>query len=278
MMTSRKRELEPAREYVSSRISRLPDVGVVLGSGLGGFVDVLDNLVRIPFPEIPNMPSSTVVGHPGNLCVGEVGGVQVACLQGRVHLYEGVELDEVVFGVRLLADLGCHTVLLTNAAGGIRPRFIPGDLMLITDHINLSGCNPLVGPNERGPRFPDLTRAYDPELCEAARSAAKELGVELREGVYAAMLGPSYETPAEVRMLGAVGADAVGMSTVPEVIALRHWGIRVGAISCITNLAAGISSTTLDHSEVEATARQSREAFMRLLSRWVGRAQETRRS
>ena len=263
-------QLSQARRYVAQRTDLRPDMGIVLGSGLGAFADSLDGLVRIPYAEIPHMPTARVVGHAGNLCLGRSRGSRVACLQGRVHLYEGQEPERVVFGVRLLAELGCRAVLLTNAAGGIRPRFVPGDLMLITDHINFSGKNPLVGPDdETGPRFPDLTHAYDIELCEAARKAAKELGIELREGVYAAMLGPSYETPAEVHMLGAVGADAVGMSTVPEVIALRHRGVRVGAISCITNLAAGIAKTTLDHAEVEQTARQSHEAFVRLLARWI---------
>jgi purine-nucleoside phosphorylase len=263
-------QLDQAREFVAQRLEGRPDVGVVLGSGLGSFADALEDPIRIPYREVPHMPESGVAGHAGNLCIGRSGAASVACLQGRVHLYEGYEPERVVFGVRLLAELGCRAVLLTNAAGGIRPRFIPGDLMLITDHINFSGSNPLVGPNdEHNPRFPDLSHAYDIELCDGARAAAKELGIELREGVYAAMLGPSYETPAEVRMLGSVGADAVGMSTVPEVIALRHRGVRVGAISCITNLAAGIAKTTLDHAEVEQTAKQSREAFVRLLSRWV---------
>jgi purine-nucleoside phosphorylase len=263
-------QLDQAREFVAERLDGRPNVGVVLGSGLGSFADALGDPIRIPYRDIPHMPESGVAGHSGNLCVGRSGPASVACLQGRVHLYEGYEPERVVFGVRLLTELGCRAVILTNAAGGIRPRFVPGDLMLVTDHINFSGSNPLVGPNdERGPRFPDLSHAYDIELCDGARTAAKELGIELREGVYAAMLGPSYETPAEVRMLGAVGADAVGMSTVPEVIALRHRGVRVGAISCITNLAAGIAKTTLDHAEVEQTARQSREAFVRLLSSWI---------
>jgi purine-nucleoside phosphorylase len=268
-------QLEEARAFVAQHTSERPTVGVVLGSGLGAFVDALDGVVRIPYADIPHMPVAKVAGHAGNLCLGSSDGIAIACLQGRVHLYEGYSPERVVFGARLLGALGCRAVLLTNAAGGIRPRFVPGDLMLITDHINMAGQNPLVGVNdEAGPRFPDLSHAYDIELCEAARTAAKELGIELREGVYAAMLGPSYETPAEVRMLGAIGADAVGMSTVPEVIALRHRGVRVGGISCITNLAAGIAKTTLDHSEVEQTARQSREAFVRLLARWIELADE----
>jgi purine-nucleoside phosphorylase len=191
-------------------------------------------------------------------------------LQGRAHVYEGHSLERVVFGVRVLAALGCSAVLLTNAAGGIHPSFRAGDLMLVTDHLNLMGDNPLRGPNfGTGPRFPDLTRAYDPTLCDQARDAARAVNVTLCQGVYAAMLGPSYETPAEIRMLRTLGADAVGMSTVPEVIALRHLGVKVGAISCITNLAAGISPRPLDHSEVEATAERTRTAFTGVLGRWV---------
>jgi len=242
----------------------------VLGSGLGGFADELAALTRLPYAEIPEMPRSQVAGHAGNLCLGSVAGVPVACLQGRAHVYEGHSQSRAVFGVRVLAELGCRVVLLTNAAGGIHPSFVPGDLMLIVDHLNLMGDNPLRGPNfGDGPRFPDLTEAYDRGLLGLAREAARAAGVTLREGVYAALLGPSYETPAEIRMLRALGADAVGMSTVPEVIALRQLGVSVGAISCITNLAAGISAQPLDHSEVEATARSARTAFTDVLSRWV---------
>ena len=257
----------------SARERLAPRVGVVLGSGLGAFADQLTNATRIPYVEIPGMPSSSVVGHAGNLCLGTVAGVSVACLQGRAHIYEGNTPQQAVFGVRVLAELGCSTMLLTNAAGGIHASFAAGDLMLITDHLNLMGDSPLRGPSYgTGLRFPDMTRAYDPELQAAARDAARVCNVTLREGVYAAMLGPSYETPAEIRMLRTLGADAVGMSTVPEVIALRQLGVRVGGISCITNLAAGLSGETLDHAEVEATARRSRDAFTALLTRWVSAA------
>lgn len=267
-------ELSEAVSVVHSRTKIVPAVGVVLGSGLGAWADSLSSLDRIPYGEIPRMPQSTVVGHAGNLCLGLAGGVPVACLQGRVHLYEGHDPERIVFGVRLLARLGCRAVLLTNAAGGLAPGFTPGDLMLATDHINLSGKNPLSGPNIEalGPRFPDMTEAYEPALRSAAREAAAETGTKLHEGVYAALLGPTYETPAEIRMLAILGASAVGMSTVPEVIALRHMGVPAAAISCITNLAAGISPTKLDHSEVEATARATRERFTALLSAWVKRA------
>jgi purine-nucleoside phosphorylase len=253
-------------------------VGVVLGSGLGAWAEDLLVLIKIPYAEIPHMAASSVVGHAGNLCLGRITlpdgrGVPVACLQGRVHLYEGHAIERVVFGVRLLARLGCRSVLLTNAAGGLDATWSPGDLMLVTDHLNLMGRNPLAGPNDDtlGPRFPDMTEAYDRELSQYAREASRETGVALREGVYAGLLGPTYETPAEVRMLRGLGADAVGMSTVPEVIALRHMGIRAAAVSCITNLAAGLSPGKLDHSEVEETAKKSRARFTALLTAWVCR-------
>ena len=248
-----------------------PVVGVVLGSGLGAWGDTLDGLVKVPYEEIPGMPRPAVAGHPGNLCVGRVGDVPVACLQGRVHLYEGHAPERVVFGVRTLARLGCRAVLITNAAGGINALFSPGDLMLLTDHLNLMGTNPLIGPNdpELGPRFPDMTYAHDPRLLDLARAAAADAGIGLREGVYAGLFGPTYETPAEIRMLRTLGADAVGMSTVPEIIALRHMGVPAAAVSCITNLAAGLTPAELNHAEVEETARRSRAKFVELLSGWV---------
>jgi purine-nucleoside phosphorylase len=266
-------ELEEAAKLVKSRGGAPPEVGVVLGSGLGAWAESLSGLAKIPYAEIPNMPTSTVVGHAGNLCIGSSGNVRVACLQGRVHLYEGHAPEKVVFGVRLLAKLGCKSVVLTNAAGGIDPAFSPGDLMLITDHLNLTGQNPLRGPNDDrlGTRFPDMTHAYDHELGLFAEQAAEEVKIPLRHGIYAAMLGPTYETPAEVDMVRRLGAHAVGMSTVPEVIALRHMNVRAAAISCITNLAAGLSPTKLDHAEVEATARKTRARFVALVSTWVAK-------
>ena len=273
-MTSLSLRLDDAAAVVRARAAKQPLVGVVLGSGLGAFGDTLSGLIKVPYADVPGMPRSTVVGHAGTLCLGGVDGVAVACLQGRAHLYEGHELDAATFGVRLLARLGCRAVLLTNAAGGIDPSFSPGDLMLVSDHLNLTGRNPLLGPNDDalGPRFPDMSAAYDPALRAAARASALAAGVTLREGVYAALLGPTYETPAEVRMLRTLGANAVGMSTVPEVIVLRHQGVRVGAVSCITNLAAGLSPVPLDHAEVEATANRTRDAFVRLLGGWITRA------
>lgn len=268
-------QLDEAERAVARAGAPTPRVGVILGSGLGAFGDQLSGLVKLPYSTIPHMPTSSVVGHAGNLCLGRVASVPVACLQGRVHLYEGHGLDRVTFGARLLQRIGCRAVLITNAAGGIQAQLSPGDLMLITDHLNLTARNPLIGPNPEGyPRFPDMTTAYDAELCEAGRSAAREVDVPLREGVYAALLGPSYETPAEIRMLRTLGADAVGMSTVVEVLVLRHRGVRVGAMSCITNLAAGLSDSLLDHAEVEEIARQTRTRFVSVLSRWVELAGE----
>jgi purine-nucleoside phosphorylase len=251
-----------------------PKVGVVLGSGLGAFGDSLDGLAKIPYSEIPHMPQSRVVGHAGNLCFGTVRGVPVVCMQGRVHMYEGHPIASVVHGVRAMARLGVSCVLLTNAAGGVDATWSAGDLMIVTDHLNLMGTSPLIGPNDdaMGPRFPDMTHAYDVALRDALKHVAQTAGIALREGVYAGLLGPTYETPAEVRMLRGLGAQAVGMSTVPEVIALRHMGVRVGALSCITNLAAGITTQTLNHAEVEETARARRSELLTLLAGWVERA------
>jgi purine-nucleoside phosphorylase len=264
--------LDEAVQSVQARCKSKPRVGLILGSGLGAFADEkLSDATRIPYGEIPHMLAPKVSGHAGNLCLGSVHGVNVACLQGRVHMYEGHPISDVVFGARLLARLGCEAVLVTNAAGGVRNNFRPGTLMLLSDHLNLSGRTPLLGPNidELGPRFPDMTRAYDVGLADLARGTAADLGIALQEGVYAALLGPSYETPAEIRMLRTMGADAVGMSTVVEVIALRHMGVAVGAVSCITNMAAGMTASLLDHSEVKETAAMVRDDFMRLLASWV---------
>lgn len=259
---------------IRKRVSLEPRVGVVLGSGLGAFAEKLEGLVKIPYRDLPHMPASAVVGHAGNLCFGTVGGVPVVCMQGRVHLYEGHSVTKVVQGVRTMARMGVGCVLLTNAAGGLEPSWAAGDLMAVTDHINLTGTSPLIGPNDDalGPRFPDMSAAYDPALRAGLRAVANDARIPLREGVYAGLLGPTYETPAEVRMVRALGAQAVGMSTVHEVIALRHMGVRVGALSCITNMAAGLSAAALDHSEVEATARAKRDQLETLLSGWIVRA------
>jgi purine-nucleoside phosphorylase len=258
---------------IRKRVAVEPRVGLVLGSGLGAFADTMDDLVKIPYRDLPHMPASAVAGHAGNLCFGRVGDVPVVCMQGRVHLYEGHPVETVVQGVRTMARMGVRCTLLTNAAGGLDPSWAAGDLMVVTDHLNLTGATPLLGPNDDalGPRFPDMSAAYDPDIRDDLATVAVENGVALRQGVYAGLLGPSYETPAEVRMVRMLGAQAVGMSTVHEVIALRHMGVRVGALSCITNLAAGISPHPLDHAEVEATARAKRDVLVTLLRGWIAR-------
>jgi purine-nucleoside phosphorylase len=267
--------LDEAAEEVRRRASLPAEVGVVLGSGLGGFADSLEEAVVIPFDEIPHVPAPTVAGHPGALVLGRAGGVPVAALKGRIHFYEGRPLEDVVFPVRVLGRLGVRILVLTNAAGAINPTFQAGELMILRDHINLLG-NPLVGPNadELGPRFPDMTNAYDPRLREIASRACAAAGVTAREGVYIAVTGPSYETPAEIRMARTLGADAVGMSTVPEVIAARHLGMRVLALSCLTNLAAGISETPLDHRDVLVVAERLRSTLLDVLTRVVTEATE----
>ena len=269
-MTPVRDKLDETVAAVRKHTPVVPRVGVVLGSGLGAFADGLGG-PKIPYGDLPNMPVSHVVGHAGKLCFGEVSGVQLVCMQGRVHVYEGHDLDAVVHGVRTMAALGARCVLLTNAAGGCDLGFKPGDFMVITDHINLTGRSPLIGPNDDrlGPRFPDMSVAYDAELRGALEDAARKLGIPLQRGVYAWLTGPSYETPAEIRMVRSLGASAVGMSTVPEVIALRHMGVRTAALSCITNLAAGMTAATLDHKEVEETARSRRDDLLKLLAGWI---------
>ncbi len=263
--------VETSVTAIRARVPNTPRVGVVLGSGLGAFTDTLEQVVKIPYSEIPHMPVSKVVGHAGNLCFGRVKGVEVVCMQGRVHVYEGHPFSAVVHGARTMAALGVTTVLLTNAAGGVNLSFSAGDLMIVTDHLNLMGQTPLLGANDDklGPRFPDMTQAYDGGLREALAAIGKREGIALQTGVYAGLLGPSYETPAEIRMLRTLGADAVGMSTVPETIALRHMGVRVGALSCVTNMGSGISGQKLDHAEVEETARKRKADLAKLLAAWI---------
>ncbi|MEO8430044.1 MAG: purine-nucleoside phosphorylase [Acidobacteriota bacterium] len=261
--------LTAAAAFIRKRSAAAPAVGLVLGSGLGGFARALDDRVAIPFADIPHFPVSTgVVGHAGELVLGSVGGTPVAVLSGRVHFYEGRTMAEAVFPARVLARLGVRAVLLTNAAGGIRVTWRPGTLMLLTDHINAFGTNPLIGANEEdlGPRFPDMTNVYDPALRRVIHAAAAKLRIPLKDGVYIGLTGPSYETPAEIRAFRRLGADAVGMSTVPEAIALRHAGVRVAGISTITNMAAGILQRPLDHSEVVKTTQRVGERFVRLLT------------
>jgi purine-nucleoside phosphorylase len=265
-----------AAEVVARRLSgRTPLIGLVLGSGLGGVAASFADPVRVPYAEIPGFVPPSVAGHAGELVVGGFGGATVACLSGRIHLYEGEATERVVFGVRLLAALGCRAVLLTNAAGGIRSDLGPGSLVVISDHLNLTGKNPLIGALEPGStRFVDMTTAYDARFRELARDAAHAAGLSISEGVYAGVLGPSYETPAEVRMLRALGADAVGMSTVLEVIALREKRVRVGAVSVVTNLAAGLGEGELDHEDVQEKGAGARTALVALLEGWVTRVQE----
>lgn len=254
---------------------RHPRIGVVLGSGLGIFADDLENPISVPYSAIPGFASSAVKGHAGRLVAGRCHGAEVLVMQGRVHFYEGHPIEQVVLPVRALIAAGCRTMIITNASGGIRDDLSPGDLVAITDHINLTGKNPLIGPNEDelGPRFPDLSNAYDAELRELAHRAAAAEGIALNNGVYGWMLGPSYETPAEIRMLRAVGGDLAGMSTVPEVIAAAHMGARILGISCVTNKAAGLGGA-VSHDEVKETAERVGQDFVRLLGRIVRMIQE----
>jgi purine-nucleoside phosphorylase len=240
---------------------------LVLGSGLGSFADQLSDATRIPYANIPFFPRSTAVGHAGQMVIGTAGDIPVAAMQGRVHLYEGYSAREVAFPMRVLDQMDIHAVVLTNAAGGINLEYTQGALVVITDHINLQGHNPLTGPNDDrfGPRFPDMTQAYFKPYREIALQATKKLGKTLYEGVYAALLGPNYETPAEIRYLRTIGADLVGMSTVPEVIVARHMGVKVLAISCVTNMAAGILDQTINHEEVLETGERVKGDFVALL-------------
>jgi purine-nucleoside phosphorylase len=244
--------IEAAVSRIRGETDLEPLVGMILGSGLGGLADEVEAPVEIPYGEIPGWPVSTAVGHAGVLVLGTIAGVPVAAMRGRAHLYEGIGADQVAFGVRVLGRLGIRSLVLTNAAGGIDLDYRPGQLVLVSDHVNLQGASPLVGPNDDslGPRFPDMSDAYDSELRARAREAASRLGIELAEGVYAAWLGPQFETPAEIRFLRAVGGDLAGMSTVQEVIAARHMGIRCLAISVVTNMAAGVLDEKIDHEAV----------------------------
>lgn len=259
--------VDTAAALIRSRTLLEPRVAVVLGSGLGGFADELEEPVEIPYGEIPGWPVSTALGHAGTLALGEIDSVPLAVMRGRAHLYEGFSAAEVVFGVRVLARLGVRTLVLTNACGGVREDLAPGQLVLVSDHINLQGSSPLIGPNDEslGPRFVDMSDAYDPGLRAAAHAAAARLGFELPEGVYAAWLGPAFETPAEIRMTRAIGGDLVGMSTVPEVLAARHMGLRCLAISCVTNMAAGVLPEPIDHEQVLAVGASAQGRLTALL-------------
>jgi purine-nucleoside phosphorylase len=258
---------ESAAQFITSQTSLRPKIALVLGSGLGAFADALTDAVRISYAQIPSFPRSTAIGHAGQLVIGNSQGITVAAMQGRTHLYEGYSAKEVSLPIRVFARMGIKAVILTNAAGGINLKYSQGALVAIRDHINLQGQNPLVGPNDErfGPRFPDMTQAYSTAYREIAAAAAQKLGMTLHDGVYVALLGPSYETPAEICYLRTIGADLVGMSTVAEVIAARHMGLKVLAISCVTNMAAGILDQPINHEEVLETGKRVQKQFEALL-------------
>jgi purine-nucleoside phosphorylase len=258
---------ENAARVIRERCGSAAKTAVVLGSGLGDFADEFEDAVALPYQEIPGFVTSTAQGHAGRLVSGKVEGVPVLAMQGRVHYYEGYSLEEVTFPIRTFGLLGIRTLILTNAAGGIDVQLSQGALMVISDHLNLMSVNPLRGPNDErfGPRFPDMSAVWSRELQELATEEARSLGITTRRGIYAALAGPSYETPAEIHMLRAFGADAVGMSTVPEAIVARHMGLRVLGLSCITNMAAGISEAPINHEEVIETGQRVKETFTQLL-------------
>ena len=264
-------KLAEARDYLMERVRMLPELGVILGSGLGAFADLVEEKVVIPYKDIPHFPISTVEGHAGQLVFGKVQGRSVVVMQGRFHFYEGYTMHEVTFPIRVMQVLGVTGLVVTNAAGGINPDFHPGDLILIKDHLNMMGDNPLRGANlsSLGPRFPDLSEAYNRNWRQKALMVAKELGINPQEGVYAAMSGPNYETPAEIRFLRSSGADMVGMSTVPEVIVANHGGMQVLGISCVTNMAAGILDQKLSHVEVMETAGRIEKQFVNFVEALV---------
>ena len=266
-MTDHFTQADSAAKLILKRAPLRPKIGLVLGSGLGAFADSLTDATRVPYSDIPSFPQSTAIGHAGRLVIGNTGSVPVAAMQGRVHQYEGYSAHDVAFPIRVFGRMGIRAVIFTNAAGGINLGYSQGALVLLRDHINLQGTNPLVGPNDDrfGVRFPDMTRAYSRAYREIAREEAAKLKISLHEGVYAALLGPSYETPAEIEYLRRIGADLVGMSTVAEVIAARHLGLNVLAISCVTNMAAGILDQPLSHAEVMETGERVKSTFEALL-------------
>jgi purine-nucleoside phosphorylase len=266
-------KVKAAADAIKARVKETPRVAIVLGSGLGDFANSLSDAVTMPYGELPHWPASTIIGHEGKLVVGRTKGRLIAALAGRVHAYEGHDPRTVSFAVRALGLLGVKTLVLTNAAGGVNTSFAAGALMVIDDHINLIGSNPLVGANDDrfGPRFPDMSEVYSTRLRTIADEAASAVGVSLAHGIYVALLGPSYETPAEIRYLRTIGADAVGMSTVPEALVARHMGIEVLGVSCISNMAAGVLPQPLDHAEVMETTRRVRGQFIALLEGIIGR-------
>lgn len=260
-------KIRQAVTYIEGKINRKLELGIILGSGLGGLAEKIEDPLPIPYEDIPGFPVSTVEGHEGQLIIGELSGKNVIAMQGRFHYYEGYPLNQVVFPIRTMIDLGIETLIVTNAAGGVKEEFLPGDLMIIEDHINFTGQNPLIGKNlsDFGPRFLDMTQAYDRELIKLAQQVGKDLDIDLRQGNYMWFTGPSYETPVEVKLARILGASAVGMSTVPEVIIARHGGLKVLGISCITNMAAGILDKPLNHNEVVETSLMAQEKFENLI-------------
>jgi len=262
-----RKKVKEAVDFIVSRTDYLPKIGLVLGSGLGSLADKIQNPIIIKYDEIPDFPKSTVEGHAGQLVIGELSNKIVVAMQGRFHFYEGYNLKDVTFPIRVMIQLGIESLIVTNAAGGVNTEFIPGDLMIINDHINFSGQNPLIGENlkEFGPRFVDMSKAYNREYIKIAKKTGEKLGLNLKRGVYMWFTGPTYETPAEVKLARNLGADAVGMSTVPEVIVANHQGIKVLGISCITNMAAGILDQPLNHEEVIETSMKVKDNFEKLL-------------
>ncbi|WP_407268770.1 purine-nucleoside phosphorylase [Radiobacillus sp. PE A8.2] len=271
------RPLKEATTYINKQVKKQPTIGLILGSGLGVLAEEIEDKITVAYKDIPHFPESTVQGHKGQLVIGQLQGKQVIAMQGRFHFYEGYTMEQVTFPVRVMKQLGIETVIVTNAAGGINESFEPGDLMLITDHINNMGTNPLIGPNEEslGARFPDMSEAYDRKLVNHAKASADSLGLKVQAGVYVANTGPSYETAAEIRMLRTFGGDAVGMSTVPEVIVANQSNMRVLGISCISNMAAGILDQPLSHQEVMDTTEKVREDFLRFVKQIVETLPET---
>lgn len=259
--------IQESADYIKSKTDLTPSIGLILGSGLGILADEIENPIKIKYDHIPNFPVSTVEGHEGQLVIGNLQGKTVVAMQGRFHYYEGYSMEMITFPVRVMKALGVETIFVTNAAGGANVDFKPGDLMIITDHINLSGNNPLIGANDNriGTRFPDMSSAYTKEYIELAKKCAEKLNIKVQEGVYAFFSGPTYETPAEVRMARILGADAVGMSTVPEVIVASHSKLKVVGLSCITNMAAGILDQPLNHEEVIETTQKVKEEFLSLV-------------
>jgi purine-nucleoside phosphorylase len=264
-------DIKSAVDFIRSKSDLIPEVGIILGSGLGVYADQIEEKIIIPYEEIPGFYKTTVAGHKGQLILGKVKGTTVAAMQGRYHAYEGHELNSVVLPTRVLKFLGCHTLILTNASGGINDSYKPGDLIYIKDHINMTGRNPLIGPNieELGPRFPDMTQTYNSHLHKKVLAAAKSIDIEIKGGIYCGLLGPTYETPAEIRMLRGLGGDIVGMSTVPEAIAANHMGMDIAGIACVTNMAAGMGDEELKHEDVKEVARVAMNKFSNLVTALV---------